>query len=300
MKKNPQFFKIILPSNINEKKLGLPPLFARSFSDECSIVDVARLSVGDGHIWKVSLEKVEANKIFLHGSVWNDFVQHYSINVGQFLVFKYKGRSNFQISIFDTTACEIDYPMKTRSKVVKIKRGVKMIMNSLRKNKPSKVEIIDLVNNTSISKKKPGRGTKNGLTMFTRSKEAEITVSQNFMEAYQKIMHKGFDLPEWFKPTHPTYLMLMTNNGLRRRYGFVIALFERKYIGRDLEHMTIKNVDGTREWSMKVVWRASGGLVLSTRWINFMRDSDLKEGDVCAFELVEKDVFKVSVFPASA
>ncbi|KAM7253631.1 hypothetical protein ACFE04_021785 [Oxalis oulophora] len=251
MKKKPQFFKIILPSNINEKKLKLPPMFARLFSDERSIVDVARLSVGDGHIWK------------------------------------YKGPSNFQISIFDTTACEVDYPMNTRSKVVRMKRGVK-IMNSMRKNKPSKIEIIDLVNNTSISKKKRGRGTKNEPTMFTRSKEAEITVSQQFVHTYQKIMHKGFDLPEWFKPTHPTYMML------------VITLFERKYIGRDVEHMTIKNIDETREWSMKVLWRARGGLELSKRWINFMRDNDLKEGDVCAFELVEKDVFKVSIFPASA
>ncbi|KAK1559236.1 hypothetical protein Q3G72_012256 [Acer saccharum] len=41
---------------------------------------------------------------------WHDFVKYNSISAGYFLLFKYGGNSNFNVLIFDLTACEIEYP----------------------------------------------------------------------------------------------------------------------------------------------------------------------------------------------
>ncbi|XP_020534852.1 B3 domain-containing transcription factor VRN1-like [Jatropha curcas] len=102
------FFKIILPSIIQEKKMRIPDKFVRKFGDELS--EVVTFIIPNGLDWKVGLTRAESDIWFDDG--WHDFVQHNSICTGYFLVFGYKGFSNFSILIFDKTACEIKYPDK--------------------------------------------------------------------------------------------------------------------------------------------------------------------------------------------
>ncbi|KAE8077332.1 hypothetical protein FH972_015904 [Carpinus fangiana] len=49
------FFKIIVPSTIDDKKLSIPEKFVRELGDELS--DVATLTGPNGHFWQVGLEK---------------------------------------------------------------------------------------------------------------------------------------------------------------------------------------------------------------------------------------------------
>uniref|UniRef100_A0A2N9HI64 TF-B3 domain-containing protein n=2 Tax=Fagus sylvatica TaxID=28930 RepID=A0A2N9HI64_FAGSY len=100
------FFKIILPSTMHEMKLRLPDKFVREFGDELS--NVATLTVPNGCVWQVGLEKAN-NNIWVRDG-WQDFVGYHSINYGYFLVFKYKGNSKFHVLVFDMTATEIKYP----------------------------------------------------------------------------------------------------------------------------------------------------------------------------------------------
>ncbi|XP_057997156.1 B3 domain-containing transcription factor VRN1 isoform X2 [Hevea brasiliensis] len=100
------FFKIILPSTIDEKKLRIPDKFVRKFGDELS--DVANFMVPNGCAWKVGLTKDQNGIWFDDG--WHNFVEHYYIRNGYFLVFGYRGFSNFSVLILDVTACEIEYP----------------------------------------------------------------------------------------------------------------------------------------------------------------------------------------------
>ena len=83
-----------------------PKKFVREYGDKLS--SIATLTVPNGSIWQVRLEKAN-NNIWVRGG-WQDFVEHHSINYGYFLVFKYKGNSKFQVLVFDMTATEIKYP----------------------------------------------------------------------------------------------------------------------------------------------------------------------------------------------
>ncbi|KAK2665197.1 hypothetical protein Ddye_003771 [Dipteronia dyeriana] len=100
------FFKVILPATLQDKKLMIPEKFVRKFGDELSAV--AKLTVPNGHAWHVGFTKDGRKMWFDDG--WPDFVNHFSICVGYFLVFRYIKNSNFHVLIFDTTACEIQYP----------------------------------------------------------------------------------------------------------------------------------------------------------------------------------------------
>ncbi|KAL5790803.1 hypothetical protein ACOSQ2_005691 [Xanthoceras sorbifolium] len=100
------FFKVILNSTLEDKKLRIPEKFVRIFGDELSAV--VTLTIPDGRVSRVGLTKDE-RKIWFDGG-WNDFVQYHSIGVGHFLVFKYKKNSNFSVLIFDKSACETQYP----------------------------------------------------------------------------------------------------------------------------------------------------------------------------------------------
>ncbi|KAJ0077722.1 hypothetical protein Patl1_36270 [Pistacia atlantica] len=94
MEKSPHFFKVILPSTLAEKKLGIPEMFVKKFGNE--LPDIATLEVPNGQVWLVRLTK-DGRKIWFQDG-WDDFIQHHSISVGYFLVFKYVKNSTFQAS----------------------------------------------------------------------------------------------------------------------------------------------------------------------------------------------------------
>lgn len=95
----------MLSSTIQERRLRIPDNFLKKFKDELS--GVATLHVPDGHIWRVGIRKAE-NKFWLHDG-WQDFVEHYSIGLGYFLVFRYEGNSIFNVYIYNLTNSEINY-----------------------------------------------------------------------------------------------------------------------------------------------------------------------------------------------
>ena len=57
---------------------------------------------------------------------WQEFAEHHSIFAGYFLLFTYEGNSKFRVSVFDFTACEIDYPCNPSNSSVRKSRGKKI------------------------------------------------------------------------------------------------------------------------------------------------------------------------------
>ncbi|MBA0551690.1 hypothetical protein Golob_022564, partial [Gossypium lobatum] len=90
---SPCFFKIILQDTIQNGKLHVKP---------------SKLRVPSGAAWKVELTKCGGKIWFENG--WLEFSNHYSLELGHLLVFRYDGDSNFHVIIFDRTASEIQYP----------------------------------------------------------------------------------------------------------------------------------------------------------------------------------------------
>lgn len=96
---------------MNSELQIIPDNFLRKFGGDLS--NVATLTVPDGSVWRVGLKRL-GNKFWLLDG-WQEFVQRYSIGVGHLLVFKYEGKSSFNVHIFNLATSEINYQSNSRS-----------------------------------------------------------------------------------------------------------------------------------------------------------------------------------------
>lgn len=112
-RKSCMFYKLMVASILQDKKLKIPKKFVNKYGDELS--SVATLTVPCGRICLVELQKVNG-KLWFHKG-WHEFVECYSIRVGYFLVFIYEGKSNFNVHMFDLTVSEIKNPCNSLSQL---------------------------------------------------------------------------------------------------------------------------------------------------------------------------------------
>ncbi|OMO72908.1 hypothetical protein COLO4_27399 [Corchorus olitorius] len=105
--KSPHFFKIILQETLLDGKIEIPKEFIKNYG-KCMSGPAALLRVPSGEVWKIEVRKCDGNVWLRKG--WRQFSNHYSLKRGQFVVFSYEGKCNFDVVIMDTTASEIQYP----------------------------------------------------------------------------------------------------------------------------------------------------------------------------------------------
>ncbi|XAR73938.1 hypothetical protein NMG60_11008075 [Bertholletia excelsa] len=87
------------PRRTSRKRI--PPAFVRHFNG--SIPKWATVEDLNGKLWSVKMEKT-GDGVFL-GSGWETFASDMSLELGDFLVFKYNGKSLFNVKIFGTSGC---------------------------------------------------------------------------------------------------------------------------------------------------------------------------------------------------
>ncbi|KAH0769978.1 hypothetical protein KY290_013959 [Solanum tuberosum] len=71
------------------------------------------LEVPSGQVWEVEVQHSEGQIWLAKG--WEDFCDYYSISCGHFLMFGYNAHSHFDVTIFDLSATEIEYPYSLRT-----------------------------------------------------------------------------------------------------------------------------------------------------------------------------------------
>lgn len=85
----------------------IPEKFVRIYGKELHLR--VYLQVPGCALWNVDLVE-DADKVWLQNG-WPDFARFYSLCFGHFLVFKYQGNSQFDVSIYNKGGTEIDYPI---------------------------------------------------------------------------------------------------------------------------------------------------------------------------------------------
>ncbi|XP_075090465.1 B3 domain-containing protein Os03g0619800-like isoform X2 [Nicotiana tabacum] len=101
----PKFFKIIFFQH-ECSRLRIPEDFASKYCK--NMLNPVYLEVPSGEVWEV--EVVHSQGRICLGIGWQDFSDFYSISCGHFLIFGYNARSHFNVTIFDLSASEIEYP----------------------------------------------------------------------------------------------------------------------------------------------------------------------------------------------
>ncbi|ESQ47999.1 hypothetical protein EUTSA_v10021527mg [Eutrema salsugineum] len=101
------FFKVVLPSTMKSNMMRIPTRFVKLQGSKLS--EVVTLESPVGFKRSIKLKRIGEEIWFQEG--WSEFAEAHSISEGHFLIFKYKGNSSFLVTIFDVSACEIDYPL---------------------------------------------------------------------------------------------------------------------------------------------------------------------------------------------
>ncbi|XVF17775.1 hypothetical protein REPUB_Repub10bG0152600 [Reevesia pubescens] len=99
----PAFFKVLLGNF--PKQLQIPPAFAKFFYGK-PLPQNIKLQNSEKSLWQVNVVKI-GNKLFFKKG-WRAFVKDNSLELGDFVVFSYVGRSIFGFTIFGRNACEKD------------------------------------------------------------------------------------------------------------------------------------------------------------------------------------------------
>lgn len=84
----------------------IPEDFVRRYCK--NMLNPVYLEVPSGEVWEVEVEHSQGQIWLAKG--WQDFCECYSISCGHVLMFGYNARSHFNVTIFDLSAAEIEYP----------------------------------------------------------------------------------------------------------------------------------------------------------------------------------------------
>ncbi|KAK3195623.1 hypothetical protein Dsin_026933 [Dipteronia sinensis] len=298
----PTFFKVILASTLEEKKLRIPEKFVRKFRDE--LLAFAAITTPDGQVWQVGLLK-EGGKIWFHHGL-HDFIEYYSICVGYFLVFEYEKKSNFHVTIFDTSTFEISYPYnfeepKKEENLIHKKedyRNQQGASNLDRSSNKCKMEEQVEVNTNTAHDGEDEHPTQikgvNELKVLLEDKG--IFLSRNYNFSSVKEIKRLFNLARSLKPRNPSFMIMLRPSHLYSRVMYLPAKFANKYLTRDTERIKLQASNG-RKWPVQICWKRGGCNTLEG-WTKFLDGMKLKAGDICLFELIRTGdlLLEVSVF----
>ncbi|KAJ8747587.1 hypothetical protein K2173_014543 [Erythroxylum novogranatense] len=296
------FFKIIFSDTLDERKMRIPAKFGKKFGNELS--DVATLILPNGRTWQVELTRFH-NQIWFDAG-WHEFVEHNSIGCRFLLVFTYRGSSNFDVLIFDTTACEIQYPSDSRTSEGPNYGKTRRINDEDETEDMELVEVsgrkIPSPRSFSCKSRAFDDSASKGESSKRHTEEDHNVANEMFTSGLTRASQeseRAIHAARMFKPKNPSFMTaLRPYNFYNHFWQHVPGEFAKRYMAKILGYIKLHVPDG-RQWPVRVLRKKRGGLTLGRGWNEFFRENDLKIGDVCVFEIMKKNSgLKVSIFPA--
>ncbi|KAI4329782.1 hypothetical protein MLD38_028128 [Melastoma candidum] len=321
----PHFFKIFLKDDdLLTTTLEIPRKFARKHGS--CISDPVSLTVPRGDRWEVRLEKKDG-AIFLRDG-WAEFVMHYRISHGCFVVFRFEGRSCFQVIIFNMTACEIDYPVKPNKPTLTPKSedvecgidqevwpfeflGKKREKERMPEHLPRHSKIVRrgprAINageaSHSLTKREPPieKATPSGAKRKRGTFDGHLNFnSLKFNTAAAKAAGTSGSLARAcsYQCERPSFVAIIGRCSFHpRHYMYFPTKFLKLGILRKGESGTVTlSVPDQKTWTVR--YRNGRRCTISHGWKEFVSENDLRTGDVLVFELIRitKVAFRVVIF----
>ncbi|KAI8020241.1 B3 domain-containing transcription factor VRN1 [Camellia lanceoleosa] len=292
------FFKIVKSSVDQLQKLRIPRKFMTKHGK--NLANLVFLNVPSGAVWKVEL--MNSNEEVWLSNGWKDFTQYYSIRFGHLLVFRYDGNSNFHVIIFDMSASEIEYPSHPTQKLqlleteedIEIDDSVEILEDFPTQQtkveevserdeieRDSSIEILDVFPKCQTSRaadmEKDGSVEKLSVFGFLAEEHSGGTSIDGKARALQRAKAFKSENPFFMVSMHPSYVCFKFNLN-------VPLAFAMKHFSVKQRDVILRLSDG-RAWTVNCYCHLNGKCKFG--WASFVRDNNLKLGDVCIFELIK-------------
>ncbi|KAI4385091.1 hypothetical protein MLD38_003152 [Melastoma candidum] len=286
----PHFFKVILR---DDGDLCMPKKFVRAHGG--ALADAVVLEVPGGDTWDVRLSKEDGKFLLRDG--WADFLKHYGVRHGHFVIFRYNGGSKFCVAICDVTACEIDYlakpdarprPGKTSVQEERVGPELPPCVEEEKKTLPVRsCRPANIPRSSGIHK-----GTFGSHTVNNCSKH-----DYPALEAASK--SGALSRASSFRCIRPSALIVIQPTYVYPKYCFYMSnTFVRTFIPKAKKCGNIRlYTTGGKSWTVGYTIKTQYHSI-QRGWSRFAVDNDLRVGDVCVFESsgVSQLSFRVEIF----
>ncbi|MQM10579.1 hypothetical protein Taro_043471, partial [Colocasia esculenta] len=293
----------------------IPGKFVRNFEEKWG--EFVHLTGPSEKTWHVNLKNVSG--IMFFGDGWEDFVEENLLEEYDLLLFKYKGNSQFKVTIFDKSGCEktsaylikeCNHP-RTSKGSVKGTSASEDSISVLPTHRP-RCPVIDLTvmesNSSGPQKKKHqnkrrhkkpkvesdsssmqpdeshDRNTRSERGAFVKSSYGNFLLS-NRRPVTQEEIEKASKRAMEFQSDNPFFWKPMKATHVYR--GFFMAVpkeFAAEYLPSEKAKVTLRTPHGKERWVVSFrKEKCSYGF--SGDWRKFVQDNHLEEGDACVFEL---------------
>ncbi|GAB4848920.1 hypothetical protein Ancab_003732 [Ancistrocladus abbreviatus] len=289
-KPKPHFFKIMLNPPLQQQKLEIPKKFMSKYGKE--LLDVACLKVPSGEEWKVKLLKWSGRAWFQEG--WEQFVKFYSIVVGHFILFKYKGNSHFRVIIFDTSASEIEYPL--------VHDNISGSGSSKIALKKERIEEVDEVEIEVKEEDDVSVEILDGYTPRLKAKAGEEEIAypvKKYLSSDEKA--RVLKRVRAFSHGNPSFVVKMQPSHVTFHFRMIIpSAFVKEHL-TEKENKSVILLNRRRTiWAATYSRGSASARICGSGWKEFLADNQLKVGDICVFEMAEDaaagNSFRVFIF----
>ncbi|KAI9088297.1 hypothetical protein K1719_030018 [Acacia pycnantha] len=285
-KRKPSFFKVLIHdfSTI----LQIPPSFIKEFGKDGVPKRIA-LETYNGECWQVGVEKLGNNK-FCFNNGWDKFVQVNSLEIGDFLLLKYFADcSKFKVKIYGKSCCEkqlnvVSKPLEGRQEGKKRKSHNQE--DDDEESKAFKSDVINLENDNSSSSFDDDEEQEFGGTQKRKAKPVELERNKKYGE--MPADHHNLIKFETKNPSFQFQLCYSTANF----YLHIPIGFFKEHMK---ENKRIKLEVSERTWNLEIhVYERKCGTKRTNEarvtrgWKILVEEHQLKMGDVCIFEMVNK------------
>ncbi|GAU49059.1 hypothetical protein TSUD_25170 [Trifolium subterraneum] len=212
---------------------------------------------------------------------WKRFAR--SLRCGDLLVFQYKGGSDFHVIILDESKLEIDYSsMRYNDDQEEEER--ENIEQPLKKKK------INSNDSASTAEANRNRGGSRDMKV----KKCTKTIDANKRSCTDSHPDEN---PNFTIKLSRSYV---EGHSLKLR---IPSSFSKEYMNELLQgNATIRSVDDDRTWNVTLkLDECNGNFEMRTGWKSFSQEHNLQVGDVCKFEMTQREPlsFTITIIPAT-
>ncbi|CAJ1977623.1 unnamed protein product [Sphenostylis stenocarpa] len=249
----------------------------------------------NGDKWEMKWKKSKADLWLVDD--WKKFAEFYSLDLEHQLVCKYLGKSQLEVAILDQSGGEIFYPLREGASdgegniMCQIKRGKSPLQLSL---SSKKMKTIPKTEPSCSQEVKTNREIN--IIRITRGSSSSSSCSKSMTNAVQSEGQSALERAQAFRSHNPFFIREMKPSYINILL-VIPTSFGTDHVGIDGKSIAIGTSDsGDKTWLVKFCVNSSNGQsVLTTGWRKFVKENNLKVGDVCVFEQIKSPAFSLRV-----
>ncbi|KAJ1266116.1 hypothetical protein BS78_08G126400 [Paspalum vaginatum] len=294
------------------KFMSIPDKFAKNFNWGDSL----DLKAPSGEIWNTGIAK-HASKVFLMSAGWEDFVKAHELQAGDLLIFTCSGKSSVDVLIFEPSGCEkisslfgnITSPNTQEhfnDMADKGRQSQGYSMSDCEDTATPSQMVGSSFHYASTSKKPVGRHPRRRLESPESSndhvKQGAIDEEESDEENansncyYSVTANRLCDEEKekvsrlvWIQPDNPAFVTVLKMSHVRRRSNYLIfpSQFAADHLDSRLQEITLLRPNRKEKWCVKYYHTADARGIRNHNFYKFVQDNNLREGDICAFELMK-------------